>query len=253
MWSPIKPVGSLTDRIAERIDSIITSEQLAVGERLPPERELARLLGVSRPALREAVRTLEARGLLVVRHGQGVFVSDGMADRAHESFANLEVSLAELFAMREVLEGPAAAWAAAGSESAAAVERVGRALEAVNEAAERDPVDFADLARLDAAFHLQIVEAAQNRFLSRTVGVLQEILSKGMQTTLTIPGRLGQSRRDHAAIWKAIRAGDPDAARDAAIAHIHGARDAALDRIRVQRQQAALGDSPPEPDAELVT
>lgn len=236
VWGPIKETGSLTDRIATRIESIIGSEQLAVGERLPPERDLARMLGVSRPALREAVKTLEAHGRLVVRHGQGVYVGSGETDLMRDSLANLEVSLAELFAMREVLEGPAAAWAAA-TITPDDIKRIAAAL-ALEEEARREPVDFVQLAKLDAAFHLQIVELAKNRFLSRTLGVLQEMLRAGMETTLSIPGRLGQSRRDHRAIFEAVRSGDPDAARAAAVAHIHGARDAALDRVRAEQRQA---------------
>lgn len=238
VWTPIKSSGSLADRIAQRIASIIAAEQLAVGARLPPERELARMLGVSRPALREAVKILEARGRLVVRHGQGVFVGDGRIDPVRESFTSLEVSLAELFAMREVLEGPAAAWAAS-SITAEESGKIAEALARLNRKAEEQPLDFGELAKLDAAFHLQIVEAAKNRFMSRTLGVLQEMLGKGMQTTLTIPGRLGQSRRDHETIFEAIRSGDADGARAAVIAHIYGARDAALDRVRSARRMAA--------------
>jgi GntR family transcriptional regulator, transcriptional repressor for pyruvate dehydrogenase complex len=237
VWGPIKEAGSLTGRISRRIESIIVSEQLTVGQQLPPERELARLLGVSRPALREAVKTLEAHGRLVVRHGQGVFVGDGRSDPMRDSLTKLEVSLAELFAMREVLEGPAAEWAAS-RVTADEIERISEALLALKQAARTEPVDFGRLATLDAAFHLQIVEIAKNRFLIRTVGVLQEMLRAGMETTLTIPGRLGQSRRDHRAIFEAVRSGDPQAARLAAVAHIHGARDAALDRVRAERREA---------------
>ena len=59
---PIKEAGNLTDRIVVRIEELIANEKLAEGERLPAERDMARMLGVSRPALREAVKTLEARG-----------------------------------------------------------------------------------------------------------------------------------------------------------------------------------------------
>lgn len=245
LWGPIKSPGSLTERIVARIGELIETEELALGERLPSEREMARLLGVSRPALREAVKTLEARGRLVVRHGQGVFVGSGERDMVRDRLAYLEVSLTELYAMREVLEEPAAAWAAS-SATPEEVEALAATL-AVEEEARREPIDFARLGKLDAAFHLKIVEIAKNRFLGQTHGVLQEILASGMETTLTIPGRIGQSRRDHRAIFDAIRKGDPDAARAAARAHIQGARDAALDRVRAEtklREAADAGTTP---------
>ena len=75
------------------------------------------------------------------------------------------------------------------------------------------------------------MEAAGNRFLTRTLGVLQEILARGMETTLRIPGRLPRSRTEHERILDALVAGDPVAARRAASAHIQGARKAALARL----------------------
>lgn len=232
LWAPIKQSGSLPERIAERIGTLISEYQLAPGERLPSEREMSKMLGVSRPALREAVKILEAHGRLEVRHGQGVFIGSGRTDPVRAGLFGLEVSLAELYAMREVLEAPAAEWAAERSTTED-IDMLARAL-AVEEEARSEPIDFARLGRLDADFHLRIVALAKNRFLSRTLGVLQEMLAAGMETTLTIPGRVGQARRDHRAIFEAISVGDPQAARAAAVAHIHGARDAALDRVRTE-------------------
>ncbi len=241
LWSPIKETGSLTDRIAERIDTLITKQQLAPGARLPSEREMARMLGVSRPALREAVKVLAARGRLVVRHGQGVFVGTGDTDSLRGRLLGLEVDLIELYAMREVLEVPAAGWAALRA-TAEQIDELANAL-AVAEEARTDPIDFARLGKLDAEFHLLIVKLAQNRFLSGTVGVLQEMLAAGMETTLTIPGRVGQSRRDHRAIFEAIARRDPDAARAAALGHIEGARDAAVERVRLDSRPLSMDGS----------
>jgi len=230
LWSPIKEAGSLTDRIVTRIEELIAAEQLEPGERLPAEREMARLLGVSRPALREAVKTLEAHGRVVVKHGQGVFVGHGEEDAVRARLAHLQVSLEELFAMRQVLEVPAAAWAATNA-TPEELESLRHAFEAEDEA-RRQPIDFDALGRLDATFHLRIVEMAKNRFLLQTLGILQDMLAAGMDTTLAIPGRVEQSRRDHRALFEAIRSRDPDAASAAAAAHILGAREAALTRVR---------------------
>lgn len=235
LWVPLKQSGSLTERIVERIGNLIETESLRSGERLPSEREMARLLGVSRPALREAVKTLEAHGRLVVRHGQGVFVGPGNVgpgsnDAMRSRLASLEVSLAELFAMRSVLEEPAAAWAAAAATQEQ-LEGLEEALRAEEEA-RQPPIDFARLGQLDAAFHLRIVQMANNRFLSQTLGILHEMLDAGMETTLTVPGRVERSRQDHRALFEAVRAREPERARQAAAAHIQGAREAAMARVR---------------------
>jgi GntR family transcriptional repressor for pyruvate dehydrogenase complex len=239
IWSPIKEQRHLTDRIADRIEQLIEDGRLKWNEQLPSEREMARLLGVSRPAVREAVKSLEARGLLVVRHGRGVFVNGDRGDAVRSRLAALEVNLEELFAMRGVLEGAAAAWAAASiNPMKSAVLK--RAFSAERAARNASPVDFARLAKLDAAFHLRVVEVAENRFLHQTLGVLQEMLASGMETSLALPERLKESGLDHKTILGAILAGDVDGARTAAVNHIHAARDAALARVR--RESEALID-----------
>jgi GntR family transcriptional repressor for pyruvate dehydrogenase complex len=223
--------GTTADRISERILGHIDGERLRPGDRLEPERELAALLGVSRQSLREALRSLEARGHVVVRHGSGAFVAEPAASVAlRQRVDQHALSLQELYDMREVIELPAAEWCARRQDpqELAAVQAAFDRLDAASRA---DPVDFDRLQQLDAEFHLRIVEAAGNRFLSQTLGVLQEILATGMRTTLTIPGRLEKSRRDHERILQAVLAGDAPGARRAAKAHVSAARRAAIGRL----------------------
>jgi GntR family transcriptional repressor for pyruvate dehydrogenase complex len=229
VWRRVKQPGNLSQRVVGAICELVDEKRLRSGDRLPPERELAQMFGVSRPVLREAVKLLEARGTLVVRHGQGVFVRIPDEDALPSSFAALRISLAELFAMREVLEEPAAAWAAA-SAMPQDVELLEAALRSELEGRQQ-PIDFDELGRLDAAFHMLIVEIARNRFLRETLDVLQQMLAAGMETTLAIPGRLERSHSEHQAIFRAIARGDSNAARRAVRKHIREARDAALARV----------------------
>lgn len=229
LWQPVQPRESLTQRIVTAIEELMEKECLSAGDRLPPERALASMLGVSRPALREAVKVLEARGHLTVRHGVGVFVGASRGDEFVLGFSQVPVSIAELFAMREVLEEPAAAWAATAA-TPDDLERLRAALDAVGEARHPD-VDYERLAKLDAEFHMLIVEVAKNRFLRQTLDVLQRLLATSMETTLTVPGRLPRSEREHRAIFEAIARGDALSARRSARRHISGARDAALSRL----------------------
>ncbi len=229
---PIREGGNLTDKIVTRIEEIIEQSHLEHGARLPSERDLAKMLGVSRPALREAVKTLEARGRVVVRHGQGVFINSTADEALRSRLANLEVSMVELYAMRNVLEVAAAGWAASSAKDDE-IEELFKALEA-EEDARVEPIDFERLGVADAEFHLLIVRMAGNRFLLQTVGILQEMMAEGMQTTLSVEGRLERSKMDHRTIFEAIKARDPEAARVASASHIIGAREAALSRIRSQ-------------------
>ncbi|MFF7656600.1 FadR/GntR family transcriptional regulator [Streptomyces sp. NPDC007983] len=226
-WVPLRQ-GSIADLIAERILAAIKSEKLRPGDRLPPERELAARLGTSRPSLREALRSLRASGHVDIRHGSGVYVTVPPEHHAlRDAIASEELTLIELFDMRELLEVPATGWAARNQdrERVAKVTEAFHALDRCSRAAE---VDWEELRQLDSAFHLRITEAAGNRFLTQTASLLQDLLARGMQTTLRLPGRLERSRRDHERIHDAILAADPVAARKAAKAHIRGARRAAL-------------------------
>lgn len=223
--------GKITDRIAEQIVLLIRHERLRPGDRLPPERELATVLGVSRPSLREAVRSLQAQGHLEVRRGTGVFVAEPHTARElRAAVFQQQLSLDELFAMREVLELPAAAWAAERRD-ADKLGSVRRAYQALVSAAEEPGVELERLRKLDTTFHLSIVDAAGNRFLEQTAGVLHDMLTAGMRTTLGVPGRLEASREEHERIVTALFAGDAAAARRAARRHIRAAHAAALARI----------------------
>lgn len=238
MWEPVSSIGSISSRIEKQVAVLVTTEQLRPGDRLPPERELAVLLGVSRPSVREAVKSLQAQGLLQVRHGQGVFVAAPLAEQnLRSSLREQEMTLGELFAMREVLEVPATGWTAARAGEDFLVAAT-EALEELNVAAVCEPVDFVKLGELDARFHMLIVANSGNRFLRQTLGVLQEIIASGMRTTLGIPGRIERSRGDHERIMAALRAGDAAAARRAARAHILAAHKAAMTRLADEKARA---------------
>jgi GntR family transcriptional repressor for pyruvate dehydrogenase complex len=246
VWKSLAPEGTVSDRIARQILTLIASEEIRPGDRLPSERDLATLLGVSRPSVREAVKALEAQGRLHVRHGQGVFVAAPQSQEdLRDALAQHEVTLGELFAMREVLEVPAAEWAAAAGHHVR-IDAASAALDKLNSASSLDPPDFTVLRELDAAFHMRLVEAADNRFLRQTLGVLQEMLATGMETTLLIPGRLAKSRAEHERILDAVRRGDSAAARNAARRHIRSAQAAARHRLESERRDAGQTR---EPDA----
>lgn len=232
MWQAVNQPGNLAARIVGQVEKLISDKSLKPGDQLPSERDMAVLLKVSRPSLREAVRMLEARGRLVVKHGIGVFVQDARSERELRfALAATEMSNNELFAMREVLEVPAAAWAAEKitdtqlAELRAALDDMAAIVDSPDE------IDFDRLQALDVQFHLGVAMAAGNRFMHQTSGVLHDMLLSGMETTLAIPGRAVKSRRDHENIYAALLAHDPAAARKAARAHIRAAHAAAIRRV----------------------
>jgi GntR family transcriptional repressor for pyruvate dehydrogenase complex len=226
-------------RVAEQIEQFVAGNELAPGDRLPGERELCDLLGVSRASVREALRSLETRGVVRVRHGKGVFVAaPDEGERAVQRFSRLrEVGLEELFAMREVLEVPAAGWAATEASDEQLASLI--ATFEQHEQAVRGQAGAQQLRAMDARLHLQIAEYASNRFLTMTQSILQEMLGRSMDTTLSVAGRPARSVREHAEIVNALVARDPAQARAAARRHIRSARRAALRRVAEERQRPA--------------
>jgi GntR family transcriptional repressor for pyruvate dehydrogenase complex len=204
----------------------IDRENLSPGDRLTPERELAKKLGISRPSLREAIQVLQTQGRLMVRHGIGVFlVEDQQAEKIRESLRAAHHSVEELFQMREILEAPAVEWAAE-RRTGVQLDAIKNAAAELNSAVRESTIDFDKVRVLDMNFHLTIVKSAQNQFLNQTLGTLQEIMHKSMDNTLKLPGRIDASEHEHGVILDAIEKRDALTARLMIIQHIHNARDA---------------------------
>jgi len=204
----------------------IDRENLSPGDRLTPERELAKKLGISRPSLREAIQVLQTQGRLMVRHGIGVFlVEDQQAEKIRESLRAAHHSVEELFQMREILEAPAVEWAAE-RRTGVQLDAIKHAAAELNSSVRESTIDFDKVRVLDMNFHLTIVKSAQNQFLNQTLGTLQEIMHKSMDNTLKLPGRIDASEHEHGVILDAIEKRDALTARLMIIQHIHNARDA---------------------------
>jgi DNA-binding FadR family transcriptional regulator len=218
----VEPVR-LYRQIAGQIATLIDSGEFAAGSRLPPERELAVLLGVSRTSVREALISLEIAGRVEVRVGTGIFV------RAHvEGRGAVSVSAGspdsgpgpfDLLAARALVEGEIAALAARniGKQQIAALRET-----IVRMRTHGD--DFEQRNAADRAFHVGIAEAAGNEALVLTVAHLWD-LRRGDLWTKTeqhfhTPALREMTLADHAAIVTALVAGDADAARDAMRRHL---------------------------------
>ncbi|HET8607356.1 MAG TPA: FCD domain-containing protein [Gaiellaceae bacterium] len=216
--------ATLPERIERRIGELIEAGTLAAGARLPSERELARIFGVSRLAVREAAHRLEARGLVVVRRGSGSFVA---APAAGAEPAEAQAPLAgangdELADVRLLLEPAAADWAARRAErsSVAVLLRIAEQFEAAVD--EPDP-RFDLLAASDMELHLEIAHAADNALLARLIEELHGIYRLQLEWSLRRPGRLEETAAEHRRLVDAIAAGDPAGARDAMTAHLNAA------------------------------
>jgi GntR family transcriptional repressor for pyruvate dehydrogenase complex len=188
---------------------------------LPPERELATRLGVSRPALREAIKRLEMQGRLAARHGVGVQVVDLPHAPVQAVLERMLPSPAERIrqftAARRLIEPELAALAAGQARAAD-----GRALRA-SHARFLDPaLPIAATIDADLEFHRLIARASGNRVLALMVASMSPLEADSRRTTLTRVG-LATARRQHTAILDAILAGDGPGARAAMLGHLDSA------------------------------
>ena len=222
---------ALYKRIAAHVRELIETRELQPGERLPPERELARMLGVSRIPVREALRTLAAQGLIEIRHGQGTFVAPSGVDAAVRELAGALLhqrhTFEELFAIRRLLEPASAQWAALRA-GPAEIDRLRRALVAMEAACDADPADYETIGDHDAQLHLEIAAGAANRVLLRIMQAIQDLHEQQLQTSLRVRGPLDGSLADHRRIVAAIAAGDPVEAGSAMLDHLAQGEAAAL-------------------------
>lgn len=221
-------------RIASQLIDLIKLQKLIPGDKLPPERQLAELLAVSRPSLREALHILQAQGIVLIKHGQGTFIQEPrVAQELRASLLSTTHGLNELFDAREVLEVPASKWAA---EKATKEDiRLLRAtLNQIDNITSNVPIDYVQLQALDAKFHLTIVGIAGNRFINQTLNVLQDVMKMSMETTLRLPGRSEISRNEHNEILTAIENGKGELASKLTLRHITGARLTALSDAKMR-------------------
>ncbi len=211
---------SVTEEAIDKIRELIVSGSWGPGDRLPKESELAAQLGLSRNSLREAVRALSQLRVLEVRQGDGTYVTSLEPELLLESTGFVSHLLVgdtalELFEVRRMLEGAAAALAAARID-VEGKEKLRRKLDQMIEA---ETVE--DLVQADVDFHAVIARATGNTFLTSLLASLSSrTLRARMWRGRAVDNALDVTRDEHRRIYEAITSGDPELARAAAVAHI---------------------------------
>ncbi|WP_138468552.1 FadR/GntR family transcriptional regulator [Poseidonocella sp. HB161398] len=216
---------SVADSVVAQIEDMLVAGILKEGTRLPSERNLAELMDVSRPKLREALKRLEEAGLIVTRHGEGTFVAaltgQAMSPALIDLYARHPVAFFDYLEYRRTQEAFAARLAA---ERATAPDR--EIIRACMERLRQTWVDADDQGsrEADAAFHSAVVDASHNRTLIHMMGSIFQLTRQGVfynrHFLQSIDGSGKLLVEQHLAIGEAILAGEPEAAEAAAVAHI---------------------------------
>lgn len=234
------------DAVVDQIEELILHGVLRSGDRLPPERELVEQVDVSRPVLREALKTLEQRGLLTSRQGGGTFVADLIGTVFSEPIVDLigrhPSANDDYLEFRRDIEAQTAAYAAVRATEAdkQILKDIIVGMEAAYDAGDRDRE-----AELDVEFHQAVGEAAHNLVLLHTLRACYRLLSSGVffsQLKLYHHPTAREAILDqHRAIAKAILAGNANAARAASEHHIDFVKSAQADMERQGAREAVAG------------
>ncbi|MBY4676029.1 pyruvate dehydrogenase complex transcriptional repressor PdhR [Marinobacterium arenosum] len=227
----------LSDVIMQQMEAMILEGTLKPGQKLPPERELAKEFEVSRPSLREAVQKLAAKGLLVSRQGGGTYVSEDLggsfSDPLLELFKTHPEAQYDLLEFRHALEGVSAYYAALRSTTAdkEAIRKCYQTLEGFHATKEFDKEVVADV-----DFHLSIAAATHNMVLLHMMRALFSLLRQHIWDNLhNIYPKADYRQKiheQHKLLMDAILDGDPERARHAAHTHLAYVEDALLEQGR---------------------
>ena len=217
--------SQLTLQVVDHVRGLIASGALRPGDRLPPERELARELKISRSSLRAGIGFLSAMGVLKSRHGAGTFVSSGPPALDSSSLTVLGALHGflpwQMFEARQVIEVSVAALAA----ERATDEHIAELAEEVAEmyAALADPHEYLIH---DVRFHRTIARASGNPILAALMETITASLYDGRRLTVENTQDLKESAEMHREIYRAIRSHNPPQAKQSMEQHLSAARAA---------------------------
>ncbi len=216
----------LVDRVFDQLRERIRSGNYPPDSRLPGEHELASIMGVSRPIVRDALGRLREEGMVYSRQGAGTFVSAQASPTTHLAYSPVKTiaDIQRCYEFRLTIE-PVAAFFAAQRRDEAAIQKIAAALADLREATSHQ------LHRTDAdfVFHRSVTEAANNHYYTASIEALKPHIAVGMHLHgLSLMGpRLGLEKvfEEHNAIYQAIADGRADDAQKAMRLHLEGSRN----------------------------
>jgi len=215
----------LYEQIVQQIEESIVKGDLKPGDQLPAERELAQRFGVSRTAVREAVKALREKGLVEAYSGRGTFITDGTTQAVRQSL-DLMVKIGQpegsthLAEVRAILEPEIAALAALRIQDT----ELATMREAVNvmDRAGRDPQAYIEA---DLDFHLALAEGAANPLILSLLDSIVGLLREQRLRIFQVPGGPERGQVHHKRILDAVERHDPEIARNAMRAHLTQVRE----------------------------
>lgn len=231
--------NSLPEEIVSNLLTLIMEKRLRPGDRLPSERELTAMMQVSRPSLREALRALAIMKVIEIRQGDGTYVTSLepklLVEHLGFVFSLDDYAFLELFEARRAIE-PGIVALAAQKITARDIAELEECLRSSIENVDDHPAFI----EADIRLHDLISQVANNSLLSRIVASVSELTRASRMRTTEIAGVPNQVVEDHRKIIEALKAQDPDAAKQAMLAHLNHVE---------QSLRSAIPGSPEEGEA----
>ena len=224
VFEPIN-VDTVTEAVVNQLESLVIAGVLKSGQKLPAEREMAEMMQVSRPKLRDALKILEDRGLITSRHGGGTYIAEltvaALSPAMTALFERHKSAFSDYLEFREEMESFAGFLAAqrATEEDREVLRRLIEEMKAAHQ-----EVDPSREAQIDLALHTAIVDATHNSMLIHMMASIYEMMSRGVfynrDFLYSVPEGRDTLLDQHIALAQAIIDGDADKAAAAAGDHL---------------------------------
>jgi GntR family transcriptional regulator, transcriptional repressor for pyruvate dehydrogenase complex len=218
MFTSIKR-SRLSDEVANQIKNLISEGKLKPGDRLPPERELIKQFGISRPSLREALNSLVVMGFLEIKQSKRTFVKSVASERMEDPLSFLiktdTQKIFDLIEVRKAME----VWGASQAAQRATEEDIKR-LESIVEAMERTIEEGRDCDKEDADFHLAIAQATHNMVQTHIMSTMYDLLRTSVAKVFTDKTKMKKLFQQHSRILNAIKNRSPEKARERTLEHL---------------------------------
>jgi GntR family transcriptional repressor for pyruvate dehydrogenase complex len=218
-FKAVKP-KKVSDEIVNQIKGLISEGKLRPGDRLPPERELVKEFGVSRPTLREALNSLLAMGFLELKQARRTFVKSVISERIQDPLSLLiktdTQKIFDLIEVRKAME----AWAAFHAAQRAIKEDIEQ-LEMIMKDMKAAFDQGRSWENQDADFHLAMAQATHNTIQIHLMSMIYDLLRESVARVFTDRGKAKKLLQQHYRIFNAIKSHSPDKARNRTLEHLN--------------------------------
>lgn len=235
MYKKLNSSQRLSHEVAAHIKMLIRDEKLKPTDKLPNETELGRLFGVSRPTVREAIKSLVSQNIVKIARGKGTFVSHnpGVSDDPLGLEFVFDPNLHHALIEARLIIEPGVARVAAKNASADDINRIESCLEQMQDIVDRHKIGM----RKEIEFHLSIAEASKNPVIKRVVPFILESIIKTYANSRPTNIDHREALEEHLKVLTCIRASDPQGAYEAMEAHLENSLQRTIKRAQMQRSR----------------